>query len=266
MDAFETTWSREMGKPRIPMLQAANYGEWSERAESALVIKDLDSAIDFTGRCKGTLELPANATQEAKALAIRKDKKALAFMKLHVSNSFLPVLREVASANEAWHKLKDTNASSCKARQVFLRQELSRLRKEDGEQITQYVARDMGMRNDLMAAGYPKMGDYELSLAILQGLPLEYAIIVSIVESRLQDSSTIDEVLQQLLTAEERVKSITAQEAHRNLHVADAFMVRHKQQDARSCWRCGKSGHVKANCPGRKKEEYAGLAIADLVF
>lgn len=49
MDVMDCT--RHLEKACIPMLQAANYGEWNERVESALVMKDLPGAQE--GRMRG---------------------------------------------------------------------------------------------------------------------------------------------------------------------------------------------------------------------
>ena len=125
---------------------------------------------------------------------------------------------------------------------------MNSLQKRADEQLTQYVSRGKVIWTDLVAAGY-NCEESEVTLSVLAGLPSEYDMIVTVLTAT-DENLALDDIIPKLLPVEQKLsqqrETITAYSA---------------KGDNRRCYRCGKVGHVRAQCKENKKV-YATCAIA----
>ena len=221
-----------MGKsePDVGMLSSQNYWEWKVRIEDLLIYKDL---FEFLAKDEAEIR-----TADEK----RDDRKALALVRSHVSQEYLPYVQHATHAKEAWRSLQALHASSLSAMKSLLEDQLTELMKEKSENIAEYCGRAQKLRLQLMAAGEP-CTEQRLIRALLRGLPEEFAVVREVLMH--QPMLVIDSVASRLAVAEARIYSeekVTALKAR----TAPAP----EQRDMRKvkCYGCGKMGHFKRDC------------------
>jgi hypothetical protein len=219
-----------------------NYATWHIRMQYLLTHKGLWKAVIGEGSADS-------------------DEKALALIGLHVKDHHLSTLAECQTAKAAWDKLAAIHKAKSGARRMLLRKELTALKMDEGEQLTVYVDRAKSIRNQLIAAGYAARDD-EIGLAVLAGLPQEYAMVVTMLESA-ETLDSIDDMLPKLLQVEQRVEKPKA--------VGMAYYGRGgrsgggrsgagdgcRDNRSKECWRCGRKGHIQAECFVRAQDEPA---------
>ena len=134
-----------------------------------------------------------------------KSNQALGLIMLHLSDSYLSMADEVATAKGLWDKLEATFTAQNTARRLLLRQQLNNLKKGSTETISEYVARAKELATSLEAVGH-KPESSDVTLSVLAGLPEEYSVLVTIMGT-LKDTQTIDQALPGLLQVEQQIKS-----------------------------------------------------------
>jgi hypothetical protein len=146
----------------IDRLNAVNYATWSKKIEAYLNFKGLADPL----------------TSEEAA----DDSKCLGALTLAVEDSILPLIANAASAKAAWEKLKGIYKTKSTASLIRLKAALNSLRMSASEPITAYIGRAAELRSSLIAGGH-ELSDLDFSLAILAGLPSDYAMIKAIIEN-----------------------------------------------------------------------------------
>lgn len=217
-------------KLHIELLDRDNYETWRMRVEFALDAKGLGAAIGT-----GTVD---DAT----------DRKARALIGLSVERHLLNVVNEHKKAKEVWLALEGMFKSKSASRKLQLRKELGELKMERTESIAKYLSRAKALYHDMDAVGL-KIDEPGVVYALLAGLPNDFKLISNIiVNSAKEEDLTFSTVSPKLLSAEQEVKRTDV----------NAYVVKNKSNtsgasDSRVCYKCGKHGHIKRNCPDFKK-------------
>ncbi len=221
---------------QVKPLDVDNYAVWSARMKMLLISKKLWAVVK---------ETKANEEDSQKALAI---------MGLHVADFHLQRVMSANSAKELWDSFEATYKAKNNARRVSLRKELNSLQKQPSEPLTKYTARAKSLWSDLVATGH-EMKETELCWTVLSGLPKEYDIVVTILESSTEELS-LDAILPQLLQVEQRQSM-----AEDTVKVFGARSSNGFQRD-RECYYCGEPGHIKANCQKRIRDKGTRRTVA----
>jgi len=222
----------------IAKLGTDNYGTWHVKMRFLLESKGWAGAIaDAEDAHSG----------EAKAL-----------IGLSVQDFHLPAMCACANAKEAWETLEELYRTSSRAQILRLKQQLNSLSMDDSEQVTQYVSRAMGIRDQLVAAG-SSVDEDDVVMAVLAGLPADYKMIATVLENA-EDELTLSEVQAKLILTEQRIGPKRS-----NPHDTALFTKVHKAGSHKVCWYCLKPGHLKADCPKRKKAAVCLFAREDTV-
>lgn len=247
----------------VPKLGADNYWAWATLVQSFLTIKGCWDAV-------------SDSSDQAKSA------QALAYIRLLVSEFYLPTLEACKTAQEAWDLLEASFKSKSLARRLQLKRELNSLQLEGAEDLTQYVARAKTIRGQLVAAGY-SVSDDEVVLCVLAGLPAPYDAAVTMLEGS-DKALTVDEVLAKLLPVEQRVVQADERGDAKALYAGGRGGRRisggggfgggggaaggrgscQQEGSKKVCWHCGESGHIKARCPklqGRQNPMMSAIAL-----
>ena len=201
-----------------------------------------------------------------------KSSQALGLIMLHLSDSYLSMADEVATAKGLWDKLEATFTAQNTARRLLLRQQLNNLKKGSAETISEYVARAKELATSLEAVGH-KPESSDVTLSVLAGLPEEYSVLVTIMGT-LKDTQTIDEALPGLLQVEQQIRSKQDKVpiyATRNGRGTPRFQRNHNQERSPkpntprfrgNCNYCGKQGHKEAECRQRAQDQKGNYTVA----
>ena len=233
-------------------LDVDNYASWMPQMKYFLIGKDLWDVVE-TGVVDDSDK--------------KKDRKAIAAIGLRVKKHHLNTVEQAGSAKGLWETFQATYKAKSNANRIALRKQLNTLKKLPSEPITKYVDRAKTIWSDLTATG-TEMPETEVTLLILTGLPKEYEVVATVLET----SSTelkIDAIIPHLLSVEQRsnstqesvpvyaardVRNQPARHQQRSTG-APAQDRSYRRSSGTKCFYCNKLGHIKADCRQRIKDE-----------
>jgi gag-polypeptide of LTR copia-type/Domain of unknown function (DUF4219) len=229
-------------KVPVEKLSVDNYAVWAIQMEALLKVRGLWAPVAGGG-------------------SAANDEKALALIMLYVHKQHLHTLSKCETAKEAWELLGSLHKAKSVGRRTHLRKQLTSLRREaGGEAITAFVDRARGIRDQLVAAGYPASDD-EVVLSVLAGLPPEYDMVVTMLENA-ETVPTLDEVHSKLVSVEQRLHADIMTEGTEKAYFSKVGGRRGKQLLRQlRCWGCQQLGHKKSECP-QEQRQFQGAGIA----
>ena len=235
----------EEGKLSIPPLGTENYATWSTRMEAALEYKGLWEYIEN--------DLKEDGNTKA-------DRKARGFLVMNVKDQHLSALAKCQTAKQAWDTLARTYAAKSSARTLLLEKDLNQRRKRLDEPLIMYFSRVRDIRDQLATAGEPISNEKE-SCQVLLGLPGEYALLATVLETTEKELS-LEDLLAKCLVVEQRNTSAPAEDkayfskGGRSQSSAGQ-RAKPTSSESRKCYHCGKPGHLKRDCKKKQRDEQA---------
>lgn len=271
---------------KITKLGEDNYLTWFADIEQLLKVRDCwdavtcdpPAAIAAVLAAEGTIPSKADLTLTLSAAETtvddktmvraqlralewrRKDEVAKALMHLNVKPIHHATFRMTATARSAWQELQQAFRSMGIARATDMRRQITALRKEAGEGVTEYINRGTMLRYEMKLMDQePK--EIELVAALLAGLPSEYDNTVEVMQ--MLKLTTLNDIKEQLVVAEvtHKRKARTNEREAAALAAAAAAAApkplppaqRHYENDGRyidrrQCYGCGDYGHIRRDC------------------
>src|SRR5579862_6119661 len=161
---------------KLEKLTDSNYPAWAFKMENFLAAHDLE---EFIGENAALLIANEN---ERVADNKKKDRKALAFINLHISDSLIASVRGKATAKAAWDALKTRFQTAGLAKEVYIRSRFFDCKMREGSSVIEHVDRMQTMIDELAAINVT-IGDRER----VTSLPKSYAHLIVALESRSGD-------------------------------------------------------------------------------
>ena len=240
----------------VERLHEGNWPVWSRRVKYLLADLGLDDALTDS--------------------ASPNSKKVMAKLVALVQDEWVGPVDACSNAAEAWSMLQGRFAGKSAARKQELWRELACLNMASRESVSSYVLRGRQLKSELDTAGMVVPED-QMVIALLQGLPKAYQSITDVLST---SPPQLDELLSKLLPKEKSLQR--EEEAPAEAFTATAAL-KHKPAGQRAaaaaipkheiragsdgsikkhvdCWKCGKWGHHKENCPDRKKAATAHVS------
>lgn len=247
----------EVHSSRIPQLTEDNYSEWAMRFEARLIKKKLWSVINVE-RGEVTDDVTESMVEAAfqKALKARsKDKMAEARAEIIecVSSSQLAHLHS-SDPRECWLELQRVHVARGLGTRMARRRQFRRLKKKDGESMSAWIGRVKELAFRLMEIGV-NVDDEDKILALTCGLDDSYEPFIIALDGTpanlLNSELAIDRMLNEEMRRgnkgaldEEKPKEGKAEV----IYVAQGGGGAGEQGGPRSCWKCGKVGHIQMYC------------------
>ena len=237
---------------------------WQRSMEAYLIVKDVWDVIEDG--------LQAPISSEVRA----RDRKAKAYITLSVSDEIKLFIGRELTAKETWEALEARFNQSNEAISLELRRQLHAIQLGEQETITSYLARAQGLRNRIASAS-DHIDDKLYVGYIMQGLQHERSPYR---EAIINVSFAIDGKLPTIANLTAMLMRIEGQQvARQEQDAGHAYSISHLNRsrggrrggrggssagrnagrtppptsNSRACWLCGKTDHLKVDCPDRKK-------------
>lgn len=195
------------GSKGIAKFDGSDFTNWSFKMKMLLVTKGLRDLIDETVKAEDAPDAGDNATvaREKRERCIQRanrDQQALATICLRVADSQLAIVRDTATAKEAWDKLVAQFEVKSLANEMFLLKRIITIRMLDmGSGMMEHINAIRTLAHQLDAVGH-KLSEKFLVVILLNSLPPSYDNLVTSLESRPANELTMDIVTARLVHEE----------------------------------------------------------------
>lgn len=245
----------DVSKYGVIKLNTTNYVTWSTKIKYVLTLKDCAEAIVDAGH-------PGSG-------------KAQAIIGMAVEEHLLPYIKDAVTAKDAWDTLADIYEAHSMSNIINLKKDWSSLKMQPSEGVAKYFGRARTLSDQLRAAGHEE-SERNLTLAVLAGLPSDYDQLVTVLENQMPIPS-LEEMLPKVLNVEARLPSRASGNRAFFMRTSNRppFKPRPsiygsngnyggnssssggnpasggQSRESRSCFYCGKKGHIKRDCRKR---------------
>ena len=235
---------------KTPKLDNDNYYAWSYRMEMKLRKQGVWNIVN------GTESRPVGSDNHkvVKAWQTRVDL-ALSEIIGEVSDSQLVHTRVSRDPAEIWERLRTTHVSQGLGSIIAIWQRFFTLKKADDTSIQAHASIIRELADRLTGLGDEPSEALMVSVLMLS-LPESYSTIIVSLDTH-HDRTNFDFVVQRCMNEEARQAAlVTHPQADKAFH-ADATRTKRNKTDI-TCYKCGKKGHYRNECPDLKDEEKKG--------
>uniref|UniRef100_A0AAG5DG86 Retrovirus-related Pol polyprotein from transposon TNT 1-94 n=1 Tax=Anopheles atroparvus TaxID=41427 RepID=A0AAG5DG86_ANOAO len=177
----------------------------------------------------------------------QKDARARATIGLCVDDSQVGLVRDTASAKEAWEALKRYHEAGS---EVYLLKRLTRLELAEGGDMESHLQMFSNILQQIADLGEPIPRKWQVAM-LLCSLPESYDPLTTALEQISTNNLSLDLVKSRLMAeAEKRRERAGAQDNKVFAVAARKYTEQKKKFSGTSvkCFHCGKAGHIKRNC------------------
>jgi hypothetical protein len=194
-----------------------HYDHWSMLMKNFLRSKEYWQVVDsgITESETGIILTEAQLTEQS-SLKL-KDLKAKNYLFQAIDRSILETILSKDTSKQIWDSMKKKYQGSSRVKRSqlqALRRDFETLQMKDGESVTEYCAKTMGISNKMRFHG-EKMNDTVIVEKILRSLSSKFDYVAcSIEESKDIEALSLDELQSSLLVYEHKMKRSTITEEH----------------------------------------------------
>ena len=188
----------------------------------------------------------------------RKDK-ALATIVLAIKTNLLYLIGDPQDPVEVWNKLSNQFQKKTWANKLALRRKLHGLRLKDQEPVQEHIKAMVEVFDELAVIG-EAIDEEDRVVQILASLPDSYGMLVTALEAN-TEVPKLELVTERLLNEERKMKEKASSSSNNNSFPGNynsgenALLASNRFKNfQRTCYYCGKSGHIKAFCDELKKK------------
>ena len=219
----------------------SNFSNWKFCMQLILEERGLLSLVT------GELAQPGErATDQEKKAYADKNRRALIVLASNVEASQLSYIKPHELAKDAWTELCGVYQKTAVANQLFLRGKFRDLKQKDGEGMQDFITRVRDVALELEGAG-ATISEEEMVLKLLEGVLPKYEMFVTALEAQVGELKFM-EVTAKLLHEELRRHNGGADKE-------DAAYISKVNKPVKSCYHCGKPGHLKKDCYKWKRQQ-----------
>jgi gag-polypeptide of LTR copia-type/Zinc knuckle len=213
----------------LEVLKRDNYRTWAFRTKKYLQYLNLWEVVR-------PLE-----PSDSDAVDRDSDEQAHTIITMWLDNVYLVTAEKETTARGLWRALHARHEDASVASVLYLQRQLVNMRMLNTEKLEDCFDRAERLHADLHIAG-ETMSEHSVVLAILRGLPADYAAAVAYLGMSSQPLK--------FSTALRKLQNIEQQVEADNQYDHNALYARtNKPQGERKCWHCNIPGHMKRNCP-----------------
>lgn len=262
----------------LPKYTGTDSPVWKAQVFAYLVCKGKSSALTESKPRRiitlGAAGAPPTAEQQAERdkeiqTWVDNDNYVKSLILLHVDSKHVKLIVRCTTAAQMWERLSSMYEESSNANRVLRQQEFFGIKLQKDESVKDYVGRAEYLFGQLQDMGVAGINEVTLVNTIVSGLTGKYFTFISnwaLMEPARQTLSTL---IAHLTAEEQLVLKYRTKPRVEHAHYSDSrpgtggkggqskpkpgsSKSKSSSKSARSCWNCGKPGHLKSECRSAK--------------
>ena len=231
----------ESSSTRIEKLNSDNYYAWKQKIEHLLVLKDLWEYVEDDAPTSDSIQPQVLATWR------KNDRKCRAIISLTLSDQILENVRNSTSAKDTWLTIRNVFERHTLLNKLAARRKFYTATLGESETILEFANRMCQLAATLKSMNVD-IPDSELAMALLNGLPEQYAPIITALDAigDDDDSLSFDFVKARIMQEEQRIKMRLDTALAKSEQAALLSYNKHSQRP--KCNHCSKVGHFETKC------------------
>lgn len=235
-----------------------DFSYWRMQMKNLLISQKLHKVL--SGKARKSKDMSDEDWEEL-------DLEARASIMLCLDRDVAFLVDGEKTAATVWTKLESNFMTKTLTNRIYLKSRLYTCKMEEGSSIRQYINKFDRCISDLKDIDV-EVGDEDQALLLLLSLPKSYENLVQTL-MLVGDTLTMDETRTSLLADDLRKIATGGMATSGNNEQAQGLFVRGRSNDRgkgrrgksksnsrppaeRKCYKCGESGHYRANCPNKR--------------
>lgn len=229
-------------KARLPILVEGNYVEWSALVRAHLIGVDLWEVVGP--------EAEELVPKGPKGVAAQRKKEQQAYARIleTLSPPQLAYVLETENPRTAWQLLEEAHRSTSVNSILSLRRRFFRMTKSESESIMTWISRVRTAALELSRTEYPAK-DLDVVMVITDGLPDEYAHVVSALDALPIKDLKVREVMTRIAGAEAQLQRAEEKASENSVALVAADRRGRANRGELTCFNCDGRGHYAEDCP-----------------
>jgi hypothetical protein len=213
-----------------------NFGLWKVQVNDVLIQSGLHKAL------KGnTSKMEADKWEEL-------DLRAASAIRLCLAKNVLANVQNLSSAKELWERLEGLYQAKDISNRLLLKEQFHNLRMDEGTKISDHLSTLNNIVSELESIKV-EIDDEDKALRLIWSLPPSYAHLKPVLMYG-KEKLNFGEVATKIISEERRMKSDESTSSSSMLLTRSGTNEKKIHAKNLPCWKCGRSGHLKRNCPG----------------
>lgn len=239
--------SIEKSKPE--RLGDDNYQFWSFQMRMYLESKDLwETVVEDAPKHPGEAPVKPDQkyNQDLKNFDDwqKKSRKAMNAIAMNVDRSNANLIYTMKEGKEAWETLRERHMAATLGNKMRAKKKLSNLKFTNGQSMHAHFNALTEIFNQLSDMG-DAVAEDEKIVVMLNSIEPEYQAVSTAILGWATERLTVHEVRQHVIEEYEKKKA--------SGETAEAYATKWKPKSELECFKCGKKGHFKRDCPEKKK-------------
>jgi len=248
MASFEGESARVIDK-----FHGGKFNLWKFKIEMLLASMDLWDIVDGSEEAP-----PSNADPKVIKDYQRRVKKAMSVIGLNLADNQLAHIKSCKGPAEAWKALCNIHETKSLSNILFIRRKFFTCKMVEGDDLLDHINNVKALADQLACLEVP-VKDEDIVMTLLESLPASYEYLITALETMPMKELTMEYVTARLMheVSKRKEKEPQGDDAAMMLRQGKAgnSFPRQGGQGARTCFYCGKPGHIARFCYKAKNKE-----------
>ncbi len=237
----------------IDKFHGGNFNLWKFKIEMLLASMDLWDIVDESEEAPSS-----NADPKVKKEYQRRVKKAMSVIGLNLADNQLAHIKSCKGPSEAWKTLCNIHETKSLSNILFIRRKFFTCKMQESDDLLDHINKVKALADQLACLEVP-VRDEDIVMTLLESLPASYEYLITALETMPMKELTMEYVTARLMheVSKRKEKEPQGDDAAMMLRQGKAgnSFPRQGGQGGRTCFYCGKPGHIARFCFKAKNKE-----------